>query len=41
MHHEVDILEVRLREKDHELKLATLKIKELKRQIPHQKLRPL
>ena len=41
MRADVRLLEARLREKDHELKLADMKIKELKKQIPHLKLKPL
>ena len=35
------MLEIKLKEKDQELKLAELKVKELKKQIPNSKLRPL
>ena len=35
------ILEVKLKEKDQELKLAELKIKELRKQIPNSKLKPI
>ena len=32
---------MKLREKDQETKLAELKVKELKKQVPNSKLRPL
>ena len=35
------MLESRVREKDQELKLAEMRIKELSKSIPHKKLRPL
>ena len=41
MRADVRLLEARLREKDRELQLADMKIKELKKQIPHLKLKPL
>ena len=41
MRHDVNVLEVRIREKDHELKLVEMRIRELTRQIPHLKLKPL
>lgn len=39
--HDVKILETKLREKDQELKLAELRVKELKKNVPNSKLRPL
>lgn len=41
MRHEVNLLEMRIKEKDQELKLADMKIRELRKQIPHLKLKPL
>ena len=35
------VLEVKLKEKDQELKLAELKVKELRKQIPNTKLKPM
>ena len=35
------MLEIRLKEKDQELKLAELKVKELKKSMPSGKLRPI
>jgi sensor histidine kinase YesM len=34
-------LQVKLKEKEHECKIAELKIKELKKQIPHPRLRQM
>ena len=41
MHNDVRLLEIKVKEKDQELKLAEMKIKELKKQIPYLKLKPL
>ena len=41
MKQDVRLLEIRTKEKDQELRLAELKIKELKKQMPHLKLKPL
>ena len=38
---EMEILHVRLKEKDQEVKLNDIKIKELKKQVPNTKLKPL
>ena len=35
------MLEIRLKEKDQEMKLAELRVKELKKNVPNSKLRPL
>jgi hypothetical protein len=35
------MLEIKLREKDQEMKLNELKHKELKKQVPHNRLKPL
>jgi len=37
----VRLLEMKLKEKEQELKLIELKIKELKKQIPNSKLKPI
>ena len=39
--HELQILGIKLKEKDQEVKLNDLKIKELRKQVPNTKLRPL
>ena len=39
--HDIYLLELQLKEKDQELKLNELKYKELKKQLPHKRLRPL
>jgi len=39
--HEVFLLEIKLREKDQEVKLNDLKQKELRKQVPHNRLKPL
>ena len=39
--HENQVLNVKLKEKDQEIKLNDLKIKELKKQVPNTRLRPL
>lgn len=41
LQHEVSMLEIKLREKDQELKLNDLKQKELRKQVPHNRLKPL
>ena len=41
LEHEVKILELQAREKDQESRLADLKIKELKRSIRHNQLKPI
>ena len=41
LNHELQILSVKLKEKDQEVKLNDLKIKELKKQVPNTKLKPL
>ena len=39
--HEVSVMNVKLKEKDQEVKLNDLKVRELKRQVPNNRLRPL
>ena len=39
--HEVSVMNVKLKEKDQEVKLNDLKVRELKRQIPNTRLKPL
>ena len=41
MNHELQILNLKLREKEQEVKLNELKIKELRKQVPNTKLKPL
>ena len=41
VNHELSILSIKLKEKDQEVKLNDLKIKELKKQIPNTKLKPI
>lgn len=41
MDHDVKVLELQVREKEQESKLAELKIKELKRTLRHKSLKPL
>lgn len=41
MRTEVNHLEFRVKEKDQELKLAELRIKELTKQLPHLRLKPM
>jgi hypothetical protein len=41
LNHELQILGVKLKEKDQEVKLNDLKIKELKKQVPNTRLKPM
>ena len=41
LNHELQILGVKLKEKDQEVKLNDLKIKELKKQVPNTRLKPI
>jgi hypothetical protein len=41
MRNNVKVIEIRVKEKDQELKLAEMKIRELKKQMRHTKLKPL
>ena len=41
MSHELQILTIKLKEKDQEVKLNDLKIKELKKQVPNTRIKPL
>ena len=41
MRTDVNLLEFRVKEKDQELKLAELRIKELKKQLPYLRLKPM
>lgn len=41
LNHENKVLEVKLKEKEQEVKLNELKIRELRKQVPNSRLRPL
>ena len=41
MNHENKVLGVKLKEKEQELKLNDLKIKELRKQVPNSRLKPI
>ena len=41
MHHENQVLNVKLKEKEQELRLNELKVKELRKQLPHRRINPL